>query len=319
MRADSMAEGLRSCNELREEGKQLLNALEEALRSIRDGADNGKLMGAVWSPLSIGLFDKFLVAAVKGNYIADDQTLRDESAKAGELIAARMRDDRLAEVPLFTSGTDGSYQFGFPGRPIILARNINQWPIAQRQLFPFVQAIRFLDRSLLHAWFERIVALLEKDVGIAQRAGPVLQELLDGYFQYVCYLYVANYGAEPMLIQSTGTMWIQGKRQNRSPTPIDCRLARIDTEDGAIRIDNAFLLGAGAEARIGFVSTKKQRESPIMQELQHQLEDGPRQARVRFQCVSSTWPNRKTVTSKWVSSGFDRFKPHSDASQERDA
>ena len=301
----SVREAGQACAELAALGPPLLDALAEVSAAIERGDDDARLKGTLRSPLRMPFFDRFLMAAANGRALADNQEL----ARQNEQAAALQRQweqagKQAAQVPMFPSPADGSYQFGFPGRPVVVGQDLSKWPIAAQELAPFFQAIRFLDRPLLRESFGRLAALLTGDLQIAAQAVPELSGVLAEHFRGVCRLYLANYGAAPAMIQAKGTIHVRGNRADRSPRAITCQLAALADDGRIARPENGFLLGAGAEIRIGFVSEAEQRQSADLRDVLRRAALQPCEARIEVACVSSAWPGTKTVRSRWAPSAF---------------
>jgi hypothetical protein len=310
-------ECVRSCGELQERGRQLLTALEEVLRSIRNEDDDDKLKIALRSSMDMNFFDKFLLAAAKGRRLADEETLRDQISKTDQLDAEFSQSKRtVAPVPFFAPDNT-VYQFGFPGKPVRLVEGINNWPTAGQQLRPFCQTVRFLNRPLLEDIFDQLAILLRGDLEIAKEVLPELVALLRDHSRCISRMYVANYGSEPMLIRAEAELYVKGGVKKSSLVVINCALAAITQDGGLTRLENGYLLSAGADARIGFVGPEQQTDTAT-KELEHLLVQGACLTRVKFACLSSTWPTRKTVRSKWVRSTFNGPGSHGDGSGRHD-
>jgi hypothetical protein len=123
-------ECVRSCGDLQEHGRQLQAAIEGVLRSISNEDDDEKLKIALRSSMDTNFFDKFLLAAAQGRRLADEATLVDQISKVDHLDAEFKRSKRtVAPVPFYIPNGE-VYHFGFPGKPILLAEGINNWPTA---------------------------------------------------------------------------------------------------------------------------------------------------------------------------------------------
>ena len=113
---DTVEECVRSCEELQEQGEQLLEALGEIMKAIRRDDDDNKLKVAMRSAMSMGFFDKILMSAAKGRRLADDETWREEMSKADQLDA-EFKKSGLKAAPVSFFSPNGAYlQFGLPGR-----------------------------------------------------------------------------------------------------------------------------------------------------------------------------------------------------------
>jgi hypothetical protein len=301
----SVREAAQACAELQALGPPLLDAVAEVVTAIERGDDDSRLKGALRSPLRMPFFDKFLMAAANGRALADNEELARQNEQSAALLRQwEQTGKQAAQVPMFPSPADGSYQFGFPGRPIVVGRDLKKWPIAAQELAPLFQAIRFLDRPLLRESFERLAALLTADLKIAAETIPDLSGLLAEHFRCVCRLYLANYGAAPAMIQATGAIQVRRSRADRSPLAISCQLAALADDGRIARTENGFLLSAGAEIRIGFVSEAEQRDSANVRDALRAAAEKPCEVRAEFACVSSAWPGTKTVRSRWAPSAF---------------
>jgi hypothetical protein len=296
-------EAAQACAELQTLGQPLRDALAEVVTAIERQDDDARLKAALRSPLRMPFFDKFLMAAANGRALANNEELKRQTRQSNALMQQWEQAGKPpADVPTFESDDDGSYQFGLPGRPIVLGRDLDKWPVAEQELSPFFQGLRFLDRPLIRESFERLVALLTADLQIAADALPELSALLAGHFRYVCRLYLANYGAAPAMIQAGGT--IQLRQANRSPLTISCQLAAVANDDGIARTENGFLLSAGADVKIAFVSDVEQRERPDLQAALRNAAEKPCEVRAEFRCASSAWRGTKTIRSRWTQSDF---------------
>jgi hypothetical protein len=301
----SVREAVQACAELQALGPPMLEALAEVVTAIERGDDDSRLRGALRSPLRMPFFDKFLMAAANARALADNEELARQNEQAAALRRQwEQSGKQAAQVPMFPSPADGSYQFGLPGRPVLVGRDLSKWPIAAQELAPFLQAIRFLDRPLLQASFERLVTLLTQDLRIAAKAAPDLTALMAEHFRCVCHLYLANYGAAPAMVQAKGTIHVRQGRAGRPPLVISCLLAALDDDGRVARTENGFLLSAGAEIRIGLVSEAEQRQDAGLREVLRLMASQPCEARVEFDCVSSAWPGTKAVRSRWAPSVF---------------
>jgi hypothetical protein len=301
----SVREAAQACAELQALGPPLLDAVAEVVTAIERGDDDSRLKGALRSPLRMPFFDKFLMAAANGRALADNEELARQNEQSAALLRQwEQAGKQAAQVPMFPSPADGSYQFGFPGRPIVVGRDLKKWPIAAQELAPLFQAIRFLDRPLLRESFERLAALLAADLTIAGETIPDLSALLAEHFRCVCRLYLANYGAAPAMIQATGAIQVRRSRADRSPLAISCQLAALADDSRIARTENGFLLSAGAEVRIGFVSEAEQRDSADVRDALRAAAERPCEVRAEFACVSSAWPGTKTFRSRWAPSAF---------------
>lgn len=152
-----VAEAARACAELQALGPPLREAMAEVAAAIDRGDDDARLKAALRSPLQMPLFDKFLMAAANGRALADNEELRQQTHRS-KALGQRWEEAGKppADIPMFPWSDDGSYQFGLPGGPIVLGRDQKKWPVAEQELPPFFQALRFLDRQLLRESFERL-------------------------------------------------------------------------------------------------------------------------------------------------------------------
>jgi hypothetical protein len=304
-------EAAQACTEFQAQGQPLRDALAEVVAAIERGDDDARLKASLRSPLRMPLFDKFLMAAAKGRALADNDELAKQNERAKHLNKQwELEGKPPADVPMFESPAgDGSFQFGLPGGPVVVGRDVNMWPVAQyQQLPPFFQALRFLDPPLLRESFERLVNLLARDLQLAAKALPHLSDLLAEHYRCVSRLYLANYGAVPMMIQAGGT--IQVRQADRPPLEISCQLATLADDDGIARTENGYLLSANAEIAIGFVSkVELQGESAELQDALRTADQKPCEVRTEFKCVSSAWTGAKTVRSRWAPSNFSTPGP----------
>lgn len=304
-------EAAQACAEFQAQGQPLRDALAEVVAAIERRDDDARLKAALRSPLQMPLFDKFLMAAAKGRALADNDELAKQNERAKHLNKKwELEGKPPADVPMFESPAgDGSFQFGLPGGPVVVGRDVNMWPVAQyQQLPPFFQALRFLDPPLLRESFERLANLLTRDLQLAAEALPHLSDLLAEHYRCVCRLYLANYGAVPMMIQAGGT--IQVRQADRSPLEISCQLVTLADDDGIARTENGYLLSANAEIAIGFVSkVELQGESAELQDALRTADQKPWEVRTEFKCVSSAWTGTKTVRSRWAPSNFSTPGP----------
>jgi len=224
----------------------LLTALHEFGDAVHRGDDDTKLKLAIRSAMGLPFFNKFLMAAAIGRYLADDETWQEQVARSDQLRDdAKKMNLQAAPIPFFMPADRSYLQFGLPGETIILARGLNRWQTADQQLRPFCQAVRFVDRPLLTEIFGQLASLLDAELGTVQRVQPDLLALLQAHTHCVCRLYVANYGAEPMLIRAQAELRVRQDRK-RPVLGIPCGLAEIQEDRGLSRLLNGFLLSAGS-------------------------------------------------------------------------
>ncbi len=294
-------EAVQACAELQDLGKPLRDAVAEVVTAIDRGDDDAQLKAALGSPLRMPLFDKFLMVAANARAMATNDELVRQSKRIGVLQQQWQDAGRPpADVPMFPQSEDGSYQFGLPGSPIVVAKDLKKWPVAQQELPGFFQALRFLDRPLLRESFERLAEVLTADLQIAGEALPELSALLAEHLHYVCRMYLANYGAAPAMIQAAGNFRV--RRASRPVQDLSCKLAVLTDDGGIAHAENGLLLSAGADVKVAFVTEVEQREIP---DLPNALRNGaadPCQVRVEFMSVSSGWRGTKPVRSRWTQS-----------------
>jgi hypothetical protein len=293
-------EAVEACAEIQTDGPPLREALTEVVAAVERGDDDARLKASLRSPLRMPLFDKFLMAAANGRALADSDKLIQQAVRTKGLIEQWEQSGKPpASVPMFISPNDGSYQFGLPGGPVVVGKDLKKWPVALQELPPLLQSLRFLDRPLLQESFDQLVTLLTTDLQIAAEVGPGLGALLAEHFCYVCRLYMANYGAAPAMIQARAT--VQMRSGGRSLDPIPCHLVAVGSDNGIARTENGFLLSAGSDVNVAFVSDHEQREMPELQEALGQAAGTPCEVRAEFTWASSASGGLKTVRSRWIS------------------
>jgi hypothetical protein len=297
----SVRKAAQVCAELQNLGQPLRAALAEVVGAIDREDDDAQLKAALRSPLQMPLFDKFLMAAANGRALASNEELMRQTKRVKSLEQQWADEGRPpANVPKFPWSDDGSSQFGLPGGPIVLGKDLKVWPVADQELPPFFAALRFLDRPLLRESFERLLDLVTADLQVAAEALPELNALLAEHFRCFCRLYLANYGAAPAMIQAGGT--IHMRPANRSPLEVPCHLVTNDQK--ITGTENGLLLSPGADVKIAFVSNVEQCENPDLQDALRNAAESPCEVRVEFTCVSSAWRGAKTIRSRWTRSNF---------------
>lgn len=271
-------------------GPPLVAVLDQSIAALKESTNAASVADAIHEPLESGFFDDMLAALA----------LHDRP-----LNLARPAEDAETKVKVFRlDDKNGSYSITLPGHGgWRFMKDLNQWPMIEEEIRPFVSAIEGLDSEALRRSLSIIRERLDREISRARQIEAALEERLRENSLWTMRLYVANYGETAMFILPKATL--QVRRVGASDLISARTQLDIPTDGGRLRQEDTGLLIPAGEAReLAFTTVDRQVDmtdglSRVGDEIRGRWQSGNSECRLTFEYVSASLRARKRGRTKW--------------------
>ncbi|WP_405890333.1 hypothetical protein OG427_19995 [Streptomyces sp. NBC_00133] len=268
-------------------GEPLLVDLRAAISTLKSGEES-RTLDSVFAPLGRNFFDTFICC----------------TALVGKIHFDAPPEKAVQKVRAFRVGDEsGSYHLDLPGGAVNFGALLDEQPVLDDRLTPFVRSLEKIDVDSLSTNLTRVAELLQAEVTIAKAIQEGVRSLMEPKRQWDLCLYVANYGETAMFVlpQADLEVWRRSGAKDRFRTP--CYLAVESSDDGAgtWRDEDSGLIIPPGESREFVFITRQAQEDMVMNgsniggEMAARFNQPDSQVQAEFDYISAGLRSRKNT------------------------